>query len=164
MRGLISRTCALVAGLGLATSLAAQEGDDVNAAAVEDESVTCLSMNRVRTANAVNDRVVLFALSNGDMYLNQLDRDCPGLGLYNRFSYNLRTGARIPRLCHSDTLTVIEPTGDGFTCGLGRFEPVSAAALEALQRDPNEPEPEVTVIDIEADESIVAPAPTEASE
>ena len=137
----------LAAGLCCAGLAVAQDDD-----AIDDESESCLSMNLVRSARAIDDRTILFELRDGRLFLSSLDQECPGLARNNRFSYNLRTGARIPRLCYTDTITVIERSGDGFTCGLGRFQPISVAAAEELQPAPDEPDPEVTVIDVEVDE------------
>ena len=140
-----------VLAIGIACSCSVMAQDD-------DTSLSCLSMNLVRSAGAVDDRTLLFELRNGTRYLSRLDQDCPGLARNNRFSYNLRTGARIPRLCHTDTITVIEPTGDGFVCGLGRFELLSEARLEQLQRDASEPPVAVEIIEIELTEPDVEPA------
>ena len=148
----------LAAGLDCAAPAMAQ-GDD----AVGDESQSCLSMNLVRSARAIDDRSILFELRDGRLFLSSLDQECPGLRRNNRFSYNLRTGARIPRLCYTDTITVIERSGDGFTCGLGRFEPISVAAAEELRTVPDDPDPEVTVIDVDVDVD-VDEAPPEQNE
>jgi hypothetical protein len=157
--GYALRLAVLAAGLNCAASAMAQDDDGI-----DDESESCLSMNLVRSARAIDDETILFELRDGRMYLNSLDQDCPGLRRNNRFSYNLRTGARIPRLCHTDTITVIERSGDGFTCGLGRFEPISVVAAEDLQPAPDEPDPEVTVIDVETDEAPSQQAEPDGSE
>lgn len=136
------------AGFCLATALFAQDDNDE-----DDDSVSCLSMNLVRSANAIDDDTVLFELRNGDMFISRLEQTCLGLRRNNRFSYNLRSGARIPRLCHTDTITVIETSGDGFTCGLGRFEPVSAAAIDALIARPEDEAPVVTVTEVDVTET-----------
>lgn len=138
----------IAAALATVPVAQAQRGSDV-----DDASESCLSMNLVRAARALDDDTILFEMRDGDMYLSPLDRECPGLQRNNRFSYNLRTGARIPRLCHTDTITVIEQSGVGMTCGLGRFEPITQDALDALLRAPNEPAAELTVIDVDVEES-----------
>ena len=142
------KSCVVAAGLCWAMSAAAQDDDNV-----DTTSLTCLSMNLVRQANAVDDRTVVFYLRDGRIYLNSLEQNCPGLRRNNRFSYNLRTGARIPRLCNTDTITVIEQSGTGFTCGLGRFQPISVGRVEELLRSPNEEPPIVTVTEIEETEN-----------
>jgi hypothetical protein len=124
-----TRSCAVAAALFFATAASSQDDD---ASADDTDSLTCISMNLVRQATAIDDRTIVFRLRDGRMYLNTLEQECLGLQRNNRFSYNLRTGARIPRLCHTDTITVIEQAGTGFTCGLGRFEPVSAIRVEDL--------------------------------
>ena len=89
-------------------------------------------MSGVQTTRIVNDGNILFYQRNGHVFLNVLDHTCVGLSRSGKFTYSVQTGARTVRLCDADTITVLEPTGRGFTCGLGRFYPVSAASAENL--------------------------------
>lgn len=140
---------AWVVALGLLFAASASAQDDE---AVDPDPLSCLSMNLVRSSLAVDDATLLFYYRDGRVFLSALDQTCPGLRRNNRFSYNLRTGARIPRLCHTDTITVIEQSGTGFTCGLGRFEEVSEGRIQELLRELNESQPEVTVTEIETED------------
>ena len=134
-------SCILALGLSGAVSAVAQD-DDV----IDPTPVSCLSMNLVRLTTAIDDSNVLFYLRDGRIYLNFLEQNCPGLRRNNRFSYNLRTGARIPRLCHTDTITVIEPTGSGFTCRLSPFYPLSENRAEQLLMDANQLAADTTIV------------------
>jgi hypothetical protein len=89
-------------------------------------------MSGVRTTRIVNDGNILFFQGKGHVYLNVLDRACVGLSRSGKFTYSVQTGARTVRLCDSDTITVLEPTGRGFTCGLGRFYPVSLETADEM--------------------------------
>jgi hypothetical protein len=89
-------------------------------------------MSGVRTTRIVNDGNILFFQRNGHVYLNVLDQTCVGLRRSGKFTYSVQTGARTVRLCDADTITVLEPTGRGFACGLGPFRPVSAETAAAM--------------------------------
>jgi hypothetical protein len=115
-----------VAALSLA-SAAAQDGDEAS-----DEPVRCLSMNSIRSTRIVDDGRVLFFQARDRTFLNRLDRECLGLARYGRFTYKVQSGARHARLCDTDSITVLETTGRGLNCGLGRFEPLSQEQAESL--------------------------------
>jgi len=97
-----------------------------------DAPVRCLSMSGVRTTRIVNDGNILFFQRNGHVYLNVLDQTCVGLSRSGKFTYSVQTGARTVRLCDADTITVLETTGRGFACGLGRFYPVSKESANEM--------------------------------
>ncbi len=115
----------LVLAIAAAPLLAADDAQD-------DPPVRCLSMSGVRTTRIVNDGNILFFQRNGHVYLNVLDQTCVGLSRSGKFAYSVQTGARTVRLCDADTITVLESTGRGFTCGLGRFYPVSAETADEM--------------------------------
>jgi hypothetical protein len=98
----------------------------------DDAPVRCLSMSGVRTTRIVNDGNILFFQRNGHVYLNVLDQTCVGLSRSGKFTYSVQTGARTVRLCDADTITVLESTGRGFACGLGRFYPVSSETADEM--------------------------------
>lgn len=95
-------------------------------------------MSGVRTTRIVNDGNILFFQRNGHVYLNVLDQTCVGLSRSGKFTYSVQTGARTVRLCDADTITVLESTGRGFTCGLGRFYPVSSETADEMLGAPGE--------------------------
>lgn len=115
-----------VAALSLA-SAAAQDDEDGS-----DEPLRCLSMNSIRSTKVLDDQRVLFIQSRDKVFLNRLDRDCLGLFRNGTFTYKVQSGARHARLCDTDSITVLETTGRGLNCGLGRFEPLSQAEIESL--------------------------------
>jgi len=124
-------------GIGLALVVAAAPllaADDSR----DEAPVRCLSMSGVRTTRIVNDGNILFFQRNGHVYLNVLDQTCVGLSRSGKFTYTVQTGARTVRLCDADTITVLESTGRGFTCGLGRFYPVSAETVDGMLGTPTE--------------------------
>ena len=126
--------------------------------------VRCLSMSGVRTTRIVNDGNILFFQRNGHVFLNVLDQTCVGLSRSGKFTYSVQTGARTVRLCDADTITVLESTGRGFTCGLGRFYPVSSETADEMLGAPGE-EQQRRLIRIEpADAGTDRTAPNEPTE
>ena len=89
-------------------------------------------MTRVRNTTVVDDDNILFHLRGGDIHLNMLDETCLGLRRSGVFTYTVQSGARHARLCHTDTITVLDTTGRGFSCGLGRFHPVTETQAQDL--------------------------------
>lgn len=88
------------------------------------EPVNCVSINRIRSTNIVNDRTIDFKLTGGKMYRNTLPHSCPSLVFEDRFSYRTSTS----QLCSVDTIRVLQNHGghlsEGAGCGLGKFQPV----------------------------------------
>src|SRR5688572_31241845 len=115
-----------VAGLSLA-SATAQDDDEAS-----NEPVRCVSMNGIRSTRVVDDTRGLFFQARDKVFLNRLDRECLGLARYGTFTYKVQSGARHARLCDTDSITVLETTGRGLNCGLGRFEPLSHDEVESL--------------------------------
>ena len=111
----------------------AQDDDEREIAA---EPLQCLSMTSIRSTRVVDDSTVLFFQSRR-VFVNRLERECLGLARNGRFTYEVQTGARQARLCATDSITVLERTGRGFNCGLGKFEEISRDAADALLTGPN---------------------------
>lgn len=105
--------------------------------AEDSEPVRCLSMASIRSTKIVDDATVLFYHGRGRVYVNRLERQCPGLARESKFTYQVQTGARHSRLCATDTITVLERTGRGFNCDLGMFEPISREQADILVDGPN---------------------------
>jgi hypothetical protein len=120
-----------VAALSLA-SATAQDDDEAS-----DEPVRCVSMNSIRSTQVVDDTRVLFFQARDKIFLNRLDRECLGLARHGTFTYQVQSGARHARLCDTDSITVLETTGRGLNCGLGRFEPLSREQVQSLIGGPN---------------------------
>jgi len=142
-----------VAALSLASAVAQDDEED------SDEPLRCLSMNSIRSTKVLDDQRVLFIQSRDKAFLNRLDRDCLGLFRNGTFAYKVQSGARHARLCDTDSITVIETTGRGLNCGLGRFEPLSQAEIESLIAGPS---PVITSVPVELPKE-EAPAPAEPS-
>jgi hypothetical protein len=141
-----------VAALSLASS-AAQDDDEAS-----DEPVRCLSMNSIRSTRVVDDTRVLFFQARDKIFLNRLDRACLGLARYGTFTYEVQSGARHARLCDTDSITVLEATGRGLNCGLGRFEPLSQDQVDNLIAGPI---PVVTSVPVELPNEEEPPPPAE---
>ena len=140
----------LIAGLLIAWSMpaAAQEEEPV----FTEESTECISLNRVRSTEIVDDKNILFHMSGNVVYHNILPRQCNGLAREDRFSYKVS----INRLCRLDTIAVLYSSGtgglrEGNRCGLGLVHKITKEDAEAykeqLERGPEAeplqlPEPE----------------------
>ena len=119
--------------LSLASAVAQEdEGKDKE----DDEPLRCVSMSSIRTTKIIDDSTVLF-YQGRRIFVNRLDRECVGLARNGSFTYQVQSGARYVRLCDSDSITVLEPGGRGFNCGLGLFDPISAEEAENFISGPN---------------------------
>ena len=125
---------ALLAGAAALSFASASAQDDDEAS---DEPVRCVSMNSIRSTRVVDDTRVLFFQARDKVFLNRLDRECLGLARYGTFEYRVQSGARHARLCDTDSISVIETSGRGLNCGLGRFEPLTQDQVENLLAGPN---------------------------
>jgi hypothetical protein len=123
MRPVLGIACA--AALALPALAFPQKQDD-------DEPLRCVSMASIRRSTIVNDDSILFYQSGGRIFLNTLDRTCPGLARNGKFMFQVQSGARYVRVCATDTITVLERTGRGFSCGLGEFVPVTQQVAQQL--------------------------------
>ena len=139
-----------VAALSLA-SAAAQDDEEGS-----DEPLRCMSMNSIRSTKILDDQRVLFIQGRDKVFLNRLDRECLGLFRNGTFTYKVQSGARHARLCDTDSITVLETTGRGLNCGLGRFEPLSQAEVESLIGGPS---PAITSAPVELPKEEEPPAP-----
>ena len=84
--------------------------------------VHCIEQGRIRAYAVRDDRTIDFTLEDGSLLRNRLPYACAGLLRANRFTY--RTA--LPRLCSTDVLTLVLPTGAaGGNCGLGSFQPIA---------------------------------------
>jgi hypothetical protein len=108
------------------------------AADIDREPVDCISANRIRRTEIIDDRTIVFHMGGGQVYVNELAIACPRLVREKRFSYDLRTN----RLCSTDYITVLEYWGstlrEGPSCGLGQFHPITEEEAEFLDVDPEE--------------------------
>ena len=143
----------LLAG-GLLAPASASAQDDDEGGFDQDEvdtfdrtPVDCVSLNRVRRTEVIDDRTILFHLRGGDILRNYLPDTCPNLKREERFGYS--TGVR--RLCSIDTITVLERNRiGGFTCRLGPFYPMLPEELVELREGPSRTE--VTPVEVPDEE------------
>jgi hypothetical protein len=98
-----------------------------------DDMVNCVSLSRVERTEIVDDNTILFYMRGNQIYRNVLPHRCPGLGREQTFMYRVST----TQLCNVDVITVLDRIGAGFmagaSCGLGKFQPISEAAVEELK-------------------------------
>ena len=96
-------------------------------------TVDCIPVQRVDRTEVLDNRSIVFHMRGRDAFLNQLERDCPGLDREKRFMYEVRSA----QLCNVDTISVLEDWGvgvaRGFTCPLGPFQKVSDDELADLR-------------------------------
>lgn len=89
----------------------------------------CLPITGIRETRVRDDSTIDFYMNNGRIYRSVLPNSCPTLGFERAFSY----ATSLPQLCSVDIITVIRQGGAGTgglrgpSCGLGVFQPVSAA-------------------------------------
>jgi hypothetical protein len=92
-------------------------------------AVDCIPLQRVDRTEVLDNRSIVFHMRGREAFLNQLERDCPGLDREKRFMYEVRSA----QLCNVDTISVLEDwdvgVATGFTCPLGRFQKVSEDEL-----------------------------------
>lgn len=115
-----------------------------------EEPVRCIQTTRIDRTEVIDDQTVVFYMRGRRIYVNHLDRACPGLDSGRPFSYRTTNS----RLCSVDTITVLEQSAfgliPGFTCGLGQFEPADEEVIALLKGE--EEEAEITVVPIEVEE------------
>lgn len=102
----------------------------------EDSRTTparCVDTMRIRNVDVVDNRNLLFYMSNGTIYHNRLAQACPGLREDKAFMYSIP----MHQLCNVDLITVLENQGFGFqrgaSCGLGDFVPITKEAAEQIK-------------------------------
>lgn len=137
--------------LVLGLQAAPAQDDEETSRAAEGGPERCISLNRVERSEIVDDRTLVFHMRDGALFLNHLERECPGLKREERFMYSPTSN----RLCSIDAVTVIEDWGfgltRGFTCTLGPFHPITAEDLEELKRSAGDDGPRERGGDIEVE-------------
>ena len=125
----------LLAAIVATSGFAADEEDEIEA--LDRTPRDCISTNRIRETDVVDNQTIVFRMRGGEYFTNLLERECPGLGRQKRFMHETSGG----RLCDIDTITVLEQcTGriaPGFTCRLGQFHPITELEAEDLVAGPD---------------------------
>ncbi|MYM64401.1 DUF6491 family protein [Pseudomaricurvus sp. HS19] len=97
-------------------------------------TVDSLPINRIDRIDVVDRQTLLFYLNNSEVYLNRLPRPCIGLNKHSAVLYKTSQ----PRLSALDIITVLRSGGSdmerGASCGLGKFEMISAEDAKALKK------------------------------
>jgi hypothetical protein len=110
--------------------------DDAHADANADASktVSCLALMRIRSSEILDRSHMVFTMNDGSMYLNTLPYPCPGLRRGTPYMHRTSLG----EICDLDIITVLNQVGGGFmpgaSCGLGKFEAVQQADVDALKQ------------------------------
>ena len=112
----------------------AAEDDELDADLVDREPVNCVTVNRIRRTDIIDDNNILFYMRGGKIYRNYMQRKCPRLKSQDSFTYDVRTNS----LCNVDLIYVLERFGSslrrGPACGLGMFYEISAEEAERLKK------------------------------
>jgi hypothetical protein len=123
------RNGVLLIGLLWAAGCASTVAEPINEEAAEKlasfertgEVTTCLSVSRITSITAVDERTLLIRSGVNDYYVSDLSGDCNGATRgSNRFEYSTSTS----QLCRNEIIRVVDNTG-GFlagSCGMGSFE------------------------------------------
>ncbi len=80
----------------------------------------CINRIRIRRAQVLDDYTILFHMTGGKIYKNELPYRCFGLGFEKAFGYTLTMSL----LCDVDIITVLTISGLNTRCALGDFEEV----------------------------------------
>jgi hypothetical protein len=120
---------ALVAAVGAPQAFAQKKDGPA-----DDRPQRCIALPNLERTDVLDNRTILFHMRNGQIYLNHLSRECPGLAREKRFMYSPTS----TQLCEIDAVTVIEKWGfgftRGFTCSLGEFHPLAKSEFESLMQ------------------------------
>jgi hypothetical protein len=84
-------------------------------AANPDAERICLDVSQIRSRSAVSDQEIRFQMRNGEVWVNTLKRECPGLRFENAFAWDVSGG----EVCsNTETIYVLNR---GTPCQLGEF-------------------------------------------
>lgn len=86
----------------------------------------CIDIIRIRRTRVIDDNTILFYLRGGEIYVNELNYRCPGLGFEQGFSY----ATSLTQLCCNRE--IIRVLRRGTACGLGEFTKINAKTAEAI--------------------------------
>lgn len=114
-----------IAALAIAAPLTSALAEDKPAKELEKynrtgQYETCLTSNRIRETQILNDKQILFRMNGDEAYLAE-PKNCPGLSRNLALSYD----ASINQLCNTTIITLLEtssPVPSRGSCGIERFE------------------------------------------
>jgi hypothetical protein len=115
----------LIWAAGCATSSAERIDESAAAKLAEfdrtGETVNCLSVTRISSIEAVDEKTLLIRTGVTGYYVSDLKNRCNGATSgFNRFEYSTSTG----QLCRNELLRIVD-NGSGMSagsCGMGSFE------------------------------------------
>lgn len=123
-----------LAGAGCATAaskpeLSEKAAERLSAYTQTGEMKSCLTLNQIRSIDAIDDYHFLIETSNGDHYLNSLSSRCSGA---SRTGNYIQYKTSINQLCRGQIVTVVDNMTDMTTgsCGLNDFEKLEDAPAE----------------------------------
>ena len=123
----------LLLALLLAGPAMAADDEELDADLVDREPTNCVTVNRIKRTDVIDDNNILFYMRGGKIYRNYMSRRCPRLKREDSFSYDVRTNS----LCNVDVIYVLERFGSslrrGPACGLGMFYEISEDEAELLK-------------------------------
>jgi hypothetical protein len=121
-----------VIGLALTATSSTAQSDRADRDA-PSEVRNCINLREIDHTSVVSDKTILFYARDRDVFRNDLPNRCPELRTEQRFMYRVA----LSQLCSSDTITVLNDIGFGFTpgatCGLGKFAPITADEADELE-------------------------------
>ncbi|MAW78604.1 MAG: hypothetical protein CMI63_00050 [Parvularcula sp.] len=96
------------------------------------ENVNCLRLNSIRDTDALDDYTLLVEVSGGDIYINELNGRCSGLGREQRYARSSTEA----RMCKGDIIRVLDSFGNmRGSCSLGAFEKLSELSEQETQSE-----------------------------
>jgi hypothetical protein len=127
-----SGSAAAVLSLALAGGAAAQDGADEDGDGPRIAR-PCLNHSEIKRTQVLDDRNIVFVTRDGEIYDNQLLRQCPSLRRNSVVNYAPVNG----KLCAGNTFAVLWQTGannyvPAFICPLGNFVPITEDELVEL--------------------------------
>ena len=104
----------------------AAEDDELDADLVDREPVNCVTVNRIRRTDIIDDNNILFYMRGGKIYRNYMQRKCPRLKSQDSFTYVASDGDLTSSVAVTVTITVNpvndapEANDDAYVLGLGK--------------------------------------------
>jgi hypothetical protein len=105
-------------GMTACTSSAPSPGGQAAAIGAED---ACIDTRRIKKQTILSDQDIQFEMQNGDVWVNHLDKRCPGLATERAFSWDLHTNS----VCSNRHVIHVL---NGASCTLGEFTKQAPAA------------------------------------
>lgn len=125
----------VLGALATGASLAQDEENETESRERDMEAMHCIRIQGIDDIDIVDSDTMVFRMRGGEVYRNELPRECPGLRQDDTLMYRSSVG----QLCSVDIVTVLEDWGFGFSpgasCGLGMFHPISEQIADELVQE-----------------------------